>query len=102
MQFGLEQQKLAVDSGYWPLFRYNPHRTAPGDEPLKLDSPAPKIPLSKYLANELRFRVLERSNPEHAAELQRAAQRQVQEHFKIYERLREALKVPAPQEPANT
>ena len=102
MQFGLEQQKLAVDSGYWPLFRYNPHRTAPGDEPLKLDSPAPKIPLSKYLANELRFRVLERSNPEHAAELQRAAQRQVQEHFKIYERLREALKVPAPQEPANS
>ena len=94
MQHGLEQQKLAVESGYWPLFRYNPHRNKPGEEPLKLDSAAPKIPLSKYLANELRFRSLERTNPDHARELQAAAQRQVQEHFKLYEGLRDSMRVP--------
>jgi pyruvate-ferredoxin/flavodoxin oxidoreductase len=94
MQHGLEQQKLAVDSAYWPLFRYNPLRTGPGEEPLKLDSGAPKIPLTKYLANELRYRILERANPEHARQLQAAAQRQVQSRFAEYERLREAMKVP--------
>ena len=91
---GLEQQKLAVDSAYWPLFRFNPRRTAPGEEPLKLDSGPAKVPLSKYLANELRYRILERSNPEHARELQAAAQRHVQKHFAEYERLRDAMKVP--------
>ena len=95
MHHGLEQQKLAVDSGYWPLFRFNPQRTAPGEEPLKLDSGPPKIPLSKYLANELRYRILERGNPEHAKRLQAAAQRHVQKHYAEYERLREAMKVPA-------
>lgn len=95
MHHGLEQQKLAVDSGYWPLFRFNPHRTAPGEEPLKLDSGPPKIPLSKYLANELRYRILERGNPEHAKRLQDAAQRHVQKHYAEYERLRDAMKVPA-------
>ncbi len=100
MQFGLDQQKLAVDSAYWPLFRYNPHRDKPGDEPLKLDSPPPKVPLEKYLANEMRFRVIERANPEHAKVLHEAAQRQVQERYKLYERLREAMKVPATGEKA--
>ncbi len=94
MQHGLEQQKLAVESAYWPLFRYNPHRNKPGEEPLKLDSAAPKIPLTKYLANELRFRSLERTNPDHARELQAAAQRQVQEHFKLYEGLRDSMRIP--------
>ena len=100
MQHGLEQQKLAVDSGYWPLFRYNPLRNKPGEEPLKLDSTPPKIPLTKYLANELRFRVLERSNPEHASALQAAAQKQVQEHYRIYENLRDSMRVPREQEGA--
>jgi pyruvate-ferredoxin/flavodoxin oxidoreductase len=77
------------------LFRFNPQRTAPGEEPLKLDSGPPKIPLSKYLANELRYRILERGNPEHAKRLQDAAQRHVQKHYAEYERLREAMKVPA-------
>ncbi len=100
MQFGLDQQKLAVDSGYWPLFRYNPHRDKPGEEKLKLDSPPPKVPLEKYLANEMRFRVIERANPEHAQVLHQAAQRQVQEHYKLYERLRDAMKVQATEEKA--
>ncbi|MBU3666252.1 MAG: pyruvate:ferredoxin (flavodoxin) oxidoreductase [Chthoniobacterales bacterium] len=100
MHHGLEQQKLAVDSAYWPLFRFNPRRTGPGEEPLKLDSGPPKVPLSKYLANELRYRALERVNPEHAKQLQEAAQRHVQAHFAEYERLRDAMKVP-PEPSAN-
>ncbi len=95
MHHGLEQQKLAVDSGYWPLFRFNPRRTGPGEEPLKLDSTAPKIPLAKYLANELRYRILERSNPDHARALQEAAQKQVQKHYELYQRLRDSMRVPA-------
>ena len=94
MHHGLEQQKLAVESAYWPLFRFNPRRTAPGDEPLKLDSGAAKVPLSKYLANEMRYRILERSDPEHAKTLQEAAQRHVTSHFAEYERLRDAMRVP--------
>lgn len=98
MQYGLDQQKLAVDSGYWPLFRFNPHRNQPGEEPLKLDSTPPKTPLEKYLANEMRFRTVERINPDHARNLRQAAQQQVSEHYKLYERLREVMKVPAAQE----
>ncbi len=94
MHHGLEQQKLAVESAYWPLFRFNPRRTAPGDEPLKLDSGAAKVPLSKYLANEMRYRILERSAPDHAKLLQEAAQRHVTSHFAEYERLRDAMRVP--------
>lgn len=94
MEHALDQQKLAVDSGYWPLFRFNPHRAKAGDERLKLDSPPPKVPLEKFLANEMRFRSIERSNPGHARELHRAAQQQVREHYQLYERLREAWKVP--------
>lgn len=95
MHHGLEQQKLAVDSAYWPLFRYNPSRVNPGEEPLKLDSGAAKVPLSKYLANEMRYRILERANPDHAAMLQEAAQRHVTRHFAEYERLRDALRIPS-------
>jgi hypothetical protein len=51
----LEQQKLAVQSGYWPLFRYNPVRASAGQSPLSLDSRAPSVPLTTYLLNETRF-----------------------------------------------
>ena len=58
------------------------------------------MPLAKFLANEMRFRVIERANPEHAHTLQQAAQLQVQEHYHLYERLRDAMKVPTPAEKA--
>src|SRR5581483_8180804 len=61
MQFGLDQQKLAVDSGVWPLFRFDPRRFAAGQPALQLDSGPAKIPVTAYLNNELRFRMLERS-----------------------------------------
>ena len=55
---GLEQQKLAVQSGYWPLFRYNPALVEEGKNPLQLDSKPPTLPLQKYAYNETRYTML--------------------------------------------
>ena len=63
---GAEQQKLAVDSGHWPLYRYDPRRFDLGENPLVLDSSAPKTSLAKYRQGELRFRTLEKIAPEKA------------------------------------
>jgi pyruvate-ferredoxin/flavodoxin oxidoreductase len=87
LQFGLDQQKLAVDSGYWPLFRYNPRRTGNGETPFKLDSPPPKIELSHFTANETRFGILQNIAPERAAELAQEAQVQVHRHYALYQQL---------------
>ncbi|HHJ06230.1 MAG TPA: pyruvate:ferredoxin (flavodoxin) oxidoreductase, partial [Anaerolineae bacterium] len=69
MAQGMNQQKLATQSGYWPLYRFNPEWRAQGKKPLKLDSKAPKIPLEDYMYNENRFRMLTKSNPERAKKL---------------------------------
>ena len=66
---GLEQQKLAVQSGYWPLMRYNPTLREEGKNPFQLDSKAPSIRLKEYAYREARYTMLARSNPELAAEL---------------------------------
>ena len=58
MAKGMNQQKLAVDSGHWPLYRYNPALAARGQEPAELDSKAPKIPLQDYIYNETRYSML--------------------------------------------
>jgi pyruvate-ferredoxin/flavodoxin oxidoreductase len=64
LAFGCEQQKLAVDTGYWPLFRYDPRRREQGLNPLQLDSAAPKPGLDQYLNNETRFRMVRQQDPE--------------------------------------
>jgi pyruvate-ferredoxin/flavodoxin oxidoreductase len=87
LHLGLEQQKLAVESGYWPLFRYDPRRVTQGLAALKLDSQPPKIPLKQYLANEIRYRMLEKTDPTHAGEMQAAAQKFVNERYLLYEHL---------------
>jgi pyruvate-ferredoxin/flavodoxin oxidoreductase len=87
MNMGIDQQKLAVDTGYWPLYRFDPRRVAAGEPGLKLDSPAPKLPLSKFLANETRFRVLEQMSPEQAKELRENAQAQILRRYAFYEKL---------------
>ncbi|MEI6558026.1 MAG: pyruvate:ferredoxin (flavodoxin) oxidoreductase [Rhodospirillaceae bacterium] len=61
---GLDQQKLAVDSGHWPLYRYDPRRLAAGEKPLVIDVAPGKAKLAQFMANETRFRVVERDNPE--------------------------------------
>ena len=87
LHLGLEQQKLAVDTGYWPLFRYDPRLAAKGEVPLKLDSPAPKADLSKFMANETRFGILKNIAPQRAAELATLAQADVKRHCALYQRL---------------
>jgi pyruvate-ferredoxin/flavodoxin oxidoreductase len=61
---GNEQQKKAVESGHWPLYRFNPDLTAQGKNPLVLDSKDPTVPLTDYVYNENRYKILQRSNPE--------------------------------------
>jgi pyruvate-ferredoxin/flavodoxin oxidoreductase len=87
MAKGLEQQKLAVDAGYWPLFRYDPRLHEQGKNPFQLDSRAPKIPLSEYAYNENRYRMLTQSDPERAEELMDAAQKAVYDRWQKYEEL---------------
>jgi pyruvate-ferredoxin/flavodoxin oxidoreductase len=83
---GLEQQKLAVQSGHWPLFRYNPD-AAPGLANFVLDSRAPSIPLEAYIYNETRYTMLRQSNPEEAKILLGEAQQDVADRWKRYETL---------------
>ncbi|HEY84468.1 MAG TPA: pyruvate:ferredoxin (flavodoxin) oxidoreductase [Chloroflexi bacterium] len=84
---GLDQQKLAAQSGYWPLYRYNPELRAQGKKPLKLDSKAPRIPLEDYMYNENRFRMLTKSNPERAKKLLADAQKAASTRWHIYEQM---------------
>jgi pyruvate-ferredoxin/flavodoxin oxidoreductase len=81
---GLEQQKLAVDSGYWPLMRYNPALREEGKNPFQLDSKAPSIRLKEYTYREARYTMLARSNPELAAELLVEAQDDVERQWRVY------------------
>jgi pyruvate-ferredoxin/flavodoxin oxidoreductase len=73
LQYGLEQQKKAVDSGVWPLYRYDPRREQAGEPPLVLDSAPGKASASDYRANETRFRMVQKINPDRFDELTDAA-----------------------------
>jgi pyruvate-ferredoxin/flavodoxin oxidoreductase len=84
MAFGLEQQKAAVNSGYWPLIRYNPALRLEGKNPFQLDSKEPKIPLSQYAYQEARYTMLAQSNPEAAKEVLRLAQDDVERQWRVY------------------
>ncbi len=84
MAFGLEQQKAAVNSGYWPLIRYNPALRSQGKNPFQLDSRAPTIPLQRYTSQEARYTMLARSNPEAAKALLQLAQDDVDRQWKVY------------------
>ena len=98
---GLDQQKLAVQSGHWPMFRYNPDLVKQGKNPFQLDSRAPAIPLEKYIYNETRYTMLTHSNPEEAKKLLVEAQGDVNTRWKLYEQMAAApASGPAPEKPA--
>jgi pyruvate-ferredoxin/flavodoxin oxidoreductase len=84
---GLDHQQMAVDSGAWPLYRFDPRRAAMGENPLKLDSKAPKIAFDQYANSETRFRMLQKTDPERAKELLANAQRAVTARFDVYQQL---------------
>ena len=95
---GLEQQKRAVACGYWPLFRFDPRRADKGENPMKLDSAAPKGLLSDFTRNETRFQMLERINPERSAMLQQMAAASVKERFSLYQQMASSKEAAAPTE----
>jgi len=87
LMHGMEQQKAAVQSGYWPLFRYDPQLVQRGLNPLQLDSRPPSMPLEQYMRNETRFTLLNHSQPEKAQELLELARSDVDQRWKLYESL---------------
>ena len=87
MKYGLEQQKLAVQSGHWPMFRYNPALATEGKNPFVLDCKAPSIPLEKYIYNETRYTMLVHSKPEDARRLLAGAQADVMNRWRLYEQM---------------
>lgn len=87
MRFGMHQQDLAVASGYWPLFRYDPAMRTIGENPFRLDSPRPTLAFRDYAYNELRYRSLTQTRPEEAGQLLAAAQAGIQEKYRLYEEM---------------
>ena len=92
LKFGLEQQQLAVDTAYWPLYRYNPELAAEGKNPFQLDSKPAKLSLDKYIYREGRYRMLTQSHPERAARLMELAQGDVSKRWEQYTQLAEQIK----------
>ncbi|HSB67255.1 MAG TPA: pyruvate:ferredoxin (flavodoxin) oxidoreductase [Anaerolineales bacterium] len=87
MRKGLEQQKLAVLSGYWPLYRYNPKLVEEGKNPLTIDSKDPSIPLEQYAYNESRYKMLTQSDEERAEMLLKQAQVDVKSRWELYKQM---------------
>jgi pyruvate-ferredoxin/flavodoxin oxidoreductase len=97
MRQGLEQQKLAAQSGYWPLYRFNPSAAMEGKNPLTLDSREPSVPLRQFLYNETRYQMLAKSDPARADELLREAEHDVRARWTQYVELAaEPAPEPAP------
>jgi len=87
MATGMNQERLAVRSGHWPLYRFDPRLKAEGKNPFQIDSRKPEIPLKDYLYNETRYRMLVQSNPEAAEHLLKLAQEFVLERWQRYENM---------------
>ncbi|MCK6553044.1 pyruvate:ferredoxin (flavodoxin) oxidoreductase [Candidatus Binatia bacterium] len=95
LAYGIEQQKLAVSTGYWPLYRFDPRRVAAGESPLQLDSTAPKQAIKDFMRNETRFRMVEQLDPARFRHLAHLAQEEATARVAIYEQLAK-LRVPRP------
>ncbi len=89
MSTTMSHQKDAVDSGYWPLFRYDPRLAAEGKHPFHLDSRKPKIPFSEFAEKEARYEMLTRTNPADAERLMALAQDDIDARWSLYEQMAE-------------
>jgi pyruvate-ferredoxin/flavodoxin oxidoreductase len=96
---GAKQQKLAVESGQWLLYRFDPRRAERGENPLQLDSPAAKAKVQDYLLSENRFKMLTKSKPEDAKKFFAQAQTDAERRWKYYQYMagRDLKPAPAPQ-----
>jgi pyruvate-ferredoxin/flavodoxin oxidoreductase len=87
MRKGLEQQKLAVQSGHWPLYRYNPSLINDGKNPLIIESKDPSVPIEQYAYNETRYRMLLQSDEQRAELLLKQAQKDVKARWELYRQM---------------
>jgi len=87
LTLAVEQHKLAVASGLWPLYRYDPRRIAAGEPPFQLDSPEPSEPVSRFMQNEVRFRMVEKNDPTRYKQLVEMAQQHVTARYAVYKQL---------------
>jgi pyruvate-ferredoxin/flavodoxin oxidoreductase len=85
MTTAMSDQKVAVESGQWLLYRYSPERAAAGENPLALDSRAPTRKVQEYLLQQTRFKMLTKSKPEDAQRLWKLAQQDVETRYRMYE-----------------
>jgi len=91
---GLEQQRLAVDCAHWPLYRYDPRLAETGQNPLVLDSKDPKIPLSKYIYNETRYKMLTIIDPARATLLEQKAEDFLHKRWNHYKEMAKPVEAP--------
>ena len=98
MTTGMHNQKAAVESGHWPLFRYDPRVAAEGKNPFQLDARKPKIRIEQYLLMENRYKMLTKSHPQSAKHLWKLAQEDVDARWKLYEQLAQPWPEPQPKE----
>ena len=96
MTTGMHDQKVAVDSGQWLLYRYHPDRAAAGENPLQLDSRAPVRKVQDYLQMETRFKMLTKSRPQEAKLLWQQAQQDAEARFRLYEYMAQRKLAPEP------
>ena len=96
MTTAMTDQKVAVESGQWLLYRYNPARTEAGENPLVLDSRAPTRKVQEYLQQQTRFKMLTKSKPEDAERLWKLAQQDVERRYRMYEYMATRKNEPAP------
>ena len=87
----LNEEKEAVESGYWLLYRYNPTLKEQGKNPLILDSKEPVMEIEDFLKGEIRFTSLMKQNPEEADRLFRQAKQEAQDRYQYYKRMAEAI-----------
>ena len=87
LEKGLQQQKLGVDSGFWPLYRYDPRRIAKGKNPLQLDTKKPNGKFEEFALNENRYRVLLKKDPARAEDLMASAISDINNTWSKLERL---------------
>ncbi|MBI5954999.1 MAG: pyruvate:ferredoxin (flavodoxin) oxidoreductase [Chloroflexi bacterium] len=84
---GLDQQKLAVQSGHWPMYRYDPRLTVEGKNPLVIDSKEPSVPMSQYAYNETRYKMLTQMDETRAEDLMKKAQHDAKARWDFYHQM---------------
>jgi pyruvate-ferredoxin/flavodoxin oxidoreductase len=89
MRFGMRQQKLAAESGHWPLYRFRPAAAGRHSPEFVLDSQPPSIPLKAYAYNEIRYKMLAYTNPAEAKRLLGLAEEDVRQRWRVYSSLAE-------------